>query len=378
MEALNMTKVAHIELIKKIDLVVNKLINLEEADVDSDKTTSTTDLKKGIIAKDFGIKIWDWPQGVGLYGLERLQYYYKDTRYDTFLDEWYKNNIKSGLPSRNINTTAPFLTLITLAERMGNKEYEKMCLDQAQWLMTTLPKTKEGGFQHVTSAIGSYQDVTLNDGELWVDTLFMTVLFLAKMGQKYSRKDWTSEAIKQVLIHIKYLYDKKTGLLYHGWSFNENNNFGGVFWCRGNSWFTFGLMEFLEICDGALDEGVKIYLLDTFKAQAKALKDLQASSGLWHTVLTDSSSYEEVSGSGAIATGLLKAIKLGILDSSYETCTNKAIAAICNNVDTDGTVLNVSAGTIMGSDVAHYKNIIIAPMAYGQSLSLVALCEALK
>lgn len=372
-----MTKIANPELIKKIDLVVNKLMNLEEADVDSDKTTSSSDLKKGIIAKDYGIKIWDWPQGVGLYGLERLQYYYKDTRYDTFLDGWYKNNIKSGLPSRNINTTAPFLTLVTLAERMGNKEYEKMCLDQAQWLMTTLPKTKEGGFQHVTSAIGKYNDVTLNDGELWVDTLFMTVLFLAKMGHKYNRKDWICEAIKQVLIHIKYLYDKKTGLLYHGWNFNENNNFGEVFWCRGNSWFTFGLMEFIEICKDTLDEGVKIYLLDTFKAQAKALKDLQASSGLWHTVLTDSSSYEEVSGSSAIVTGLLKAIKLGILDSSYEICANKAIEAICNNIDTDGTVLNVSAGTIMGSDVAHYKNIIIAPMAYGQSLSLVALCEAL-
>jgi unsaturated rhamnogalacturonyl hydrolase len=31
----------------------------------------------------------------------------------------------------------------------------------------------------------------------------------------------------------------------------------------------------------------------------------------------------------------------------------------------------------MGNDVAHYKDIIIAPMAYGQSLALVALYEAL-
>lgn len=47
-------------------------------------------------------------------------------------------------------------------------------------------------------------------------------------------------------------------------------------------------------------------------------------------------------------------------------------------VDEDGTVLNVSAGTGMGYDADHYKNIVIRPMAYGQSLTLIALCEALK
>jgi unsaturated rhamnogalacturonyl hydrolase len=38
----------------------------------------------------------------------------------------------------------------------------------------------------------------------------------------------------------------------------------------------------------------------------------------------------------------------------------------------------VSAGTGMGMDQDHYKNITIMPMAYGQSLALIALYEALK
>ena len=32
----------------------------------------------------------------------------------------------------------------------------------------------------------------------------------------------------------------------------------------------------------------------------------------------------------------------------------------------------------MGYDAEHYKNILIAPMAYGQSLTILALVEALQ
>jgi hypothetical protein len=42
---------------------------------------------------------------------------------------------------------------------------------------------------------------------------------------------------------------------------------------------------------------------------------------LWHTVLTDPTSYEETSGSGAIVGGMLKGIRMGILDESFKECT---------------------------------------------------------
>lgn len=366
-------------LLNKINLIVDKLLNLEEPeDMNQDKATSLDAHKKGIIARDFGIKEWDWPQGVGLYGLTHLQNYHLDNRFDNFLDQWTKDNLSIGLPSRNINTSAPYLSLMSLAERQNQDDYRQLCLTHAQWLLDSLPRTEEGGFQHVTSAIGDRHGISLNNGEMWIDTLFMAVLFLNKMGHLHHRQDFISEATKQVLIHIKYLYDKSSGLFYHGWTFNQRNNFGGIFWCRGNSWFTFGILEYLEDSLYTLDLGVRDFIVDTFKSQAKALKLLQAPSGLWYTVLNDSTSYEEVSGSAAISKGLLKAVSMGLLDDSYRICALKAIEAICDNIDTDGTVLNVSAGTGMGYDAEHYKNILKMPMAYGQSLTLVALCEALN
>jgi unsaturated rhamnogalacturonyl hydrolase len=369
-------KVTNDILLKKINLLVEKLMNLGVPTCETD-INDKAGLSKGLIPRDFGIQEWDWPQGVGLYGLQKLQAFYKDGRYDDFFINWYKTNLEIGLPSKNVNTTAPFLPLVDLCDMLNDPVYEDLCIKRAEWLMEYLPRTKEGAFQHVTSAIGDRLGVRLNESEMWIDTIFMTVLFLNKMGHKYNRKDWISESTHQILLHIKYLFEKKTGLFYHGWSFNENTNFGEIFWCRGNSWFTFGIIDFLEASKSTLDSGVKAFILDTFKAQVNALVKLQAPSGLWHTVLDDSTSYEEVSGSAAIVTGILKAIKLGLLDESYQIYADKAVDAICKNIDKDGTVLNVSAGTGMGYDADHYKNIILAPMAYGQSLALTALCEAL-
>ncbi|SEU08132.1 glycoside hydrolase family 88/105 protein [Lacrimispora sphenoides] len=367
------------QLLEKIHLVVEKLMNLGGYDYDKDKSVSSTDTKKGLIQRDFGIEEWDWPQGVGLYGLYKLQEFYGDTRYLPFFKRWYSGHQNKGLPSKNINTTAPFLPLSFLYEGLDNpEEFYDLCVKRANWLISDLPKTPDNGFQHVTSAIGDRDGVSLNNGQIWVDTLFMSVLFLNRMGYISENALLKDEALHQFLVHIKYLFDKQTGLFHHGFSFERMDNFGGIFWCRGNSWFTYGIMEYLDTCGDGLDKGVKAFLIDTFKSQASALLHLQSPSGLWNTVLTDDLSYGEVSGSAAITAGLLRGVKAGILDGSYKAAADRAIEAICANISDDGTVLNVSAGTGIGMDSDHYKNIAIMPMAYGQALALTALCEALE
>lgn len=363
------------EITRKLDLVVNKLLTLGGPENETELENGGESI--GFFRRDFGISEWDWPQGVGLYGLYKIMMVEKKEEYREFLCSWFKSNMAEGLPSRNINTTTPLLTLVQLNEICPDPEFESLCLNWADWLMRCLPRTEEGGFQHVTSANGDRLGVRLNENEMWIDTLFMTVLFLNRMGQKYNRQDWISESIHQVLLHIKYLYDKKTGLFYHGWTFNTRDNFGGVFWCRGNSWFTAGILEYLEMFKGSLDAGVREFIVNTYKSQVRTLKKLQSQSGLWHTVLDDPASYEEVSGSAAITAGILKGIKLGILDDSYLDCAWKGVQAVMNNIDEEGTVLNVSGGTGMGADREHYKKILIAPMAYGQSLTILALIQAL-
>lgn len=363
------------ELIEKVNYRLMHLGMPEGAE-----NVDYSDMKKvftGLNPRDFGIEEWEWPQGVGLYGFLQLQKARGTTEYDDFLIRWVENNIEKGLPSRNINTTAPYLALLDLTERHSFPEWEEMCKVHADWLINDLPKTEDGGFQHVTTGIPDRNDVILNDGQLWDDTLFMAVLFLGKMGVRYRNQTWIDESVHQFLVHIEYLYERSTGLFYHGWTFRGCHNFGGIFWNRGNSWFTYGCIAYLEAMGEAVPAPVRTYILDVWKHQVEALKNLQNESGLWPTVLDDPDSYEEASGSAAIAAGILFGIRCGLLDPSYRSVGLKAVEGVIGCIREDGTVDKVSSGTAMGNDKQHYLDIVIRPMAYGQSLTSLALTEAL-
>ena len=79
----------------------------------------------------------------------------------------------------------------------------------AEWVMHDMPRTDEGGLQHITYLVDNYQ-------QLWDDTLMMTVLPLAKIGLVLNRPDYVEEAKRQFMLHTKYLADPVTGLWFHG------------------------------------------------------------------------------------------------------------------------------------------------------------------
>ena len=298
---------------KKLDLVIQKLMHLGAPE--NEDTLKEGGEAIGFFSRDFGIKEWDWPQGIGLYGLLKIAKMQDSEEYRTFLHDWFKENIAQGLPSRNINTTTPLLTLCELNEIYHDPEFEALCLDWAKWLMECIPRTREGGFQHVTSANGDRQGVRLNESEMWIDTLFMTVLFLNRMGQKYGKQEWIDESIKQVLMHIKYLYDTHTGLFFHGWSFNRMDNFGGVFWCRGNGW-VFGSLPII-LRDLPQDWPTRGFYLNLFKEMAAALKQAQHADGAWRPSLCDREDPDmpEMSGTSFFTYGLLWGINNGVLEA---------------------------------------------------------------
>ena len=150
-------------------------------------------------------QFWEWTQGVGLFGYWKLFKATGEERYLSVLNKYYERQFAIGLPAKNVNTMTPMLPLSFLAEHLGRQDYLKVCTQWADWIMTDFPRTEEGGLQHITSD-------SVNKGELWDDTMFMTVLFLANMGRILDRKDYKEEAQYQFLLHTKYLCDRETGL----------------------------------------------------------------------------------------------------------------------------------------------------------------------
>ena len=313
------------------------------------------------------IDLWEWPQGVGLYGLTRYYERTGDENVFRFLCDWMDRHLKAGPPERNVNTTIPCLTLLILYERTKRAEYLEACAEWAEWIMRDLIRLEDGIFQHMITG-------DPNDGQILIDTLFMAVLFLARMGRVLHRQEYRDEALRQILVHIKYLYDPAHELFYHGYDFRYRHHYGAVHWGRGNAWFTAVMAEL--ITELAPTGGVYDYLRDTFEDHCRALAALQEKNGLWHTVLDDPDSYCETSASACIAYGILRGINLGLLPAELASCAEKAIEGVIGQIDENGVVQGVSYGTPVGNDAEFYKTIPVCPMTYGQALTLLMLTEA--
>ena len=314
---------------------------------------------------------WEWPQGVALFAMYQYYKVQGDREVLEYLEHWFAGQIEKGLPEQNINTTCPMLTLACLYEETGNDAYLPLL---GQWLygvMDRLPRTGEGGLQHVVSG-------NENKGQLWDDTLYMAVLFLAHMGRILGEERYIQESIRQFLVHIKYLSDRKSGLFYHGWTFEEGHHFAGALWARGNSWYTAGLVDYLECLDSAAHTGVGEFLLGTLRRQVDALAACQDESGLWHTILDDPDSYLETSASCAFAYGILKAVRKGYLPGRYAPMGEKAVRGVLEQIREDGTVEGVSYGTPVFATIQAYKEVPVCPMPYGQSMALMMLVEACR
>jgi unsaturated rhamnogalacturonyl hydrolase len=312
---------------------------------------------------------WEWPQGVGLYGLVRYWEHTGNERHRKLIEAWYERRIAHGLPSLNVNTTAPMLGLALLWGQTGDQRWKPHLDGWADRVMRDLPRTPEGGFQHIVSD-------GVNPGELWDDTLFMVCLFLAAFGRKAERPDLVEEATRQFLLHAHYLTDTRTGLWFHGWTFEGRHNFARALWARGNAWITAGILDFIEL--GAIAGGTRTFLLGCLEAQIETLLRLQHPGGGWHTLLDDPSSYLEVSATAGFGYGLLKAARLGLVGEEARTAGLRALDYVLANIDADGTVQNVSYGTRMGRDLEHYRAIPIQPTAYGQALAILLLAEAVR
>lgn len=357
------------ELVEAVTDKVDKMVSAFSDILYEPDDTFLKNMKNHNLAGDdiSRYQYWEWTQGVGLYGLWKLFSYEKKESYLEMLTRFYDRQIGIGFPALNVNTAAPYLAMSFLAEYTGEEKYLRPCVEAAEKIMSEFPRTDEGGFQHKTSD-------SLNEQELWDDTLYMTVLFLANMGRILRNQAMTEEAQYQFLLHEKYLCDKVSGLWYHGWTFKEKNNFAGAFWGRGNCWITMAIPEFLEICD--CNEAVKRLLVNTLREQVQSLRALQAENGMWHTLVDDADSYVEASATCGFAYGILRAVKDGLVDKSYLETAAKAVSPIMDCISEDGVVRQVSYGTPMGRTTRDfYKQIELKSMPYGQALAILFLME---
>ena len=312
---------------------------------------------------EMNIENFDWVPGVGLYGIWKA---YKATgkrKYMDFLIGWANRHIDEAKDAVTINSSAPMLTIAELYHETGNEQYLNACLEAAEYIVGKAPLTACGGLEHTVT-----EDVPAFRQQIWADTLFMAVLFVAKLGKYTQNQAYTDFAVNQLKIHLKYLSDG-SGLFCHGYSCITENHLSGIHWGRANAWIIYSACEIVELLgefDG-IDE-VKEYI----KKHVIALSKLQRKTGGFATVLDCEDSYTEISATAGISAGIKAAQRLGIVNDYDEMC-KLAENIVSQSVNGNGEVMHVSTGTPIMKNIHEYMDIPCRHTLYGQALSILAL-----
>lgn len=313
---------------------------------------------------------WDWVPGVGVIS---ILFYYENTRKTEVLDElikWARQNIQKSEQLRVINSMAPYAIFPALYQHTQDPLFLKKAMDIGQWMLTEAPRTREGAFEHTVTENVSFPE------QVWADTIFMAVLFLARLARLTGEMSYATEAINQLELHLNLLEDKETGVLFHGWNCIAQDHMSAARWTRANAWIAIGAPMIVHELEGiaALSEQG----LERYCAMMHGLIRFQQADGLWATVMDQPDFYPETSGSAGIACGILKAVRQGLLDSSCQDSALRALTAIVPKVLPSGEVIGVSGGTPVMPSIEAYNEIPCYPSLYGQGLVLMLFSEYAK
>lgn len=206
-------------------------------------------------------------------------------------------------------------------------------------------KTMFGGWFHKST---DYTDQMWCDGQYMGPALLAQIIKHTGETNNISDNDWDIIA-KQFSITWAQLYDKTTGLLYHGFTANPGDaaskSWAGIskdnvyhsasFWGRANAWYFLALVDILEVMptNNTYYNTFKGYLTSL----AEGIKKYQdETTGYWYQVMNKvpaslTGNYLEASCSSIFTAGYLKAIRLGLLDkTTYEPIAKKAYEGLVN------------------------------------------------
>lgn len=205
-------------------------------------------------------------------------------------------------------------------------------------------KSMFGGWFHKST---EYTDQMWCDGQYMGPALLAQIIKHTGKTNNISDNDWDIIA-KQFSITWAQLYDKNTGLLYHGFTANPGDDasksWAGIskekgiyhsasFWGRANAWYFLALVDILEVMpkDNTYYNTFKNYLSNLATGIAKYQDE---TTGCWYQVMDKVSlpdNYLEASCSSIFTAGYLKAIRLGLLDkTTYEPIAKKAYEGLVN------------------------------------------------
>ncbi len=311
---------------------------------------------------------WDWPCGVAYYGIGKAYEVTGDEAYLKAMKDRVDEYIELGLPKVwTVNACAMGHCLITLYHATKDQRYWDILMSKVEYLRRDALRFGDSVLQHTVSANNDFPE------QCWADTLFMAAFLLLRVGVELKDEEIIDDALNQYYWHIRYLQDKDSGLWYHGYNNITGDHMSGFYWARANAWAAYTMSQVGMILPEAYLYPKFLDIVGSINDQLAALKLYQTENGLWHTIVDDPDSYEELSASCGIAAAMLS--KGNPLHLKYIA---KALPGILENISADGRVMNVSGGTAVMRDRDGYRNISRDWIqGWGQGLALAFFAHLL-
>lgn len=329
---------------------------------------------------------WNWGEAVLSYGLLGAYSVTGDSRYQQHVQQFLDAHIddEGGLDIAFVypDRVAPALPTFGMFKITGDERYAAVCDRMADWLLYDAPRARDGGWFHLPVLDWQY-----------VDTLFMTTVFLAAYGRYTGRDDYVEEALRQHQLLAGNLYSPDARLYWHGWDqnglfcpwatpFRHHNE---AFWGRGNGWAVLSAELVLERADPTSPdfEPVRVRLEETLMQLAEWQ---DAASGHWWTVIDRPGApfnYTETTATALITDAWGRAVEAALIEGDPPAGPLSAgLAAVQDRIREDEAGRAHLVGASVGTNPSGYWGYVLTPTLpdrpWGTGAALALLADAVR
>jgi unsaturated rhamnogalacturonyl hydrolase len=212
----------------------------------------------------------------------------------------------------SLDDIMPGSVLVWAWNKTGEDKYKIAC-EHIFKSFEDYPRNSDGGFWHGREL----------RHEMWVDGLFMGLMFLVRYGKFIGNSDFCfSETVKQLSVIFDRCEKKGTGLLYHAYSEDRKASWASSsgtspeIWSEGLGWYAMILADVLELLP-INHTGYDRLAMQMAKLIHSLEKVQDPVSGLWYQVVDKPSgqrNWHDTSGSAMFLYAIKKAGLLGITE----------------------------------------------------------------
>jgi unsaturated rhamnogalacturonyl hydrolase len=264
---------------------------------------------------------------------------------------------------------APGVPLLILAEREGNRA--EPLLGCAYELATVLAESAVG--RH--GAQIHRPDLAGWEHEVWVDCMHLDGPFLSLLARLSGDPGYADLAGEILLGHARVLQTERSGLFSHGFD-DATGRANGVHWGRGQGWALLGLVD--TAANLPHRHPARGEIGQRLDGLVRGLAATEAALGVWHTVVDAPETYVESSVGAFVALGVGRAVRRGLLPTTWSALVDRSWEAVARRVSPDGDLEGVSDATPVGPNALHYGGRARGSFPWGQGPALLAAVERLR